>query len=893
MSILEAVTSTIGEALDELRGFLMTRLTAQGLALGQVARGTGNTSSVDGLVVTLDSGSFDAEVQAGRTFRLLSGALAGEEATILTVDGPAQITLDTALTAPWTSQSWEVERPADTEISVESTLYWQDAGEFYLGGIRYRYTGRTATSLSGLTHWDGEAWLPGLAQQQEPLDVVSDYSRARTQIDQLRRSFFVETGEGDALSTYGANIGRPRPEALADDDLYRAWLRAIGYGPFGTRLLLWEILDAVVGVGNWETFEDFTSPEDDFALIYVRPTSEDPTSLLGKTILDGSELVPATAATTVDVTGTPTVIGSVELAPETSARTVASGLGASSADGITIDGPASQFPARILPGDTFEVLTGPRRGERARVQARVSDTELTLGTVEGYGFDVLSGASGTFEWRITREVTDCRYGQPSDDTAEEYPGDAGTQAWSWQGTEAEVTGAVVMNSGALGRRTTIGSNIIGQTGWYSRSIRIVPDSNCVLELVAKPVTASVLESDGRQWLFSIRDGERAIAAAFFYEDGGEDAIAFVNVDTGVALHTPVVLQPTSATYRNFRLIKRGRGRVELWADQQLIATRDYADFFAVTETEFRFGCTGVAAAAVAEVRAIAWYGHTPVDYWAARATAADVTAAPDRDVGSLGGIVQVGDVGRVLWVRGGNARNPGGGNANGEWEIEARVDASTATVIGRTRDGATFRRGYGSMIFLPEDLALPFPDALGHSIEILTGPETGVYPITRMLGDDFEDLAVAPDSELESDLGEAASRGTSVVIEVSGAPAGGFTATDGEYQWRVVPVFAADTGLLAEISDAGTLAGQTLTLRQALPITSPLPVLEVSYSTLDSAHTEAESARNDSSTPLTPFYLYDVWGLSREVIEGAVAEGIKVDLDSLQRDDAGLHVVED
>lgn len=886
--LLEALTGAVGEALGEIRGHLLTRLTAPARPIEQVSRGSATLSSGDGVNLTLSTGIFGAGVVAGTRLRLLSGASAGASALVVSVGGGGTTAVVGAgLPASFAGLSWEVERLADTTIAVESTLYWSATGEFFLGAVRYRYTGTTPTSLTGLTHYDGEAWLPGVAQRQEPLDVVADYTRNRTALDRLRRSFFVETALGEELNDLGANHGRPRLEALADDDTYRAWLRATMYAPWGTRLAVFQILDALLGAGAWESFEDFTG-SDDFARIYLRLTGEDVEDPAGQAWLGGDVFRLPSSSTTIVVPEPPIRVGSVVLAPDSSARVVASGSGALTTNGTTITGAPGTFPARIRRGDAFEVLDGPRAGERGLIATNVSTSQLTLGSVTGHSGGGLSGASPAFRWRVVRQVTDCRFVRPSSDTALEYDGDPGTAAWSWQGTVAEGTGALLVTDAVSGDRTAWGSPTAGLTGWYRRQARIQPESIGELEIVGAAATSSVLSpTDGLQWTVQIRDGARAIAIGFFYVDGLVDGIGFLNATTGAVIGAVISL-PITVNFRSIVLRKRGRDTVQLMADGVPLASLAYASFAAATETELRVGCVSTTNPAFANVREMSWRIETSTDYWAARAAAGTVTASPARNVGGLGGIVLVGDVGRDLEVSGAVARNPGGGTANGVWSIEARVDANTATVVGPTRAGATFRLAHPTRIFLPPEYALTFPDALGHQLQILDGDDAGTYGIAALLDSSFTDLAgLVPDSVGQA-LGNIRER--ALVVEVTGAPVGGFTATDGSYAWRIVPVFAADTGLAVQIADAGTVATSTLTLRQALPITTPLPVVAVTYTVVNSAHTEAET---DVAGTRWPFFLFDGWGALRPLLLEIAAAGVEVNLDDLQRDAAGLHIVTD
>lgn len=893
MSLLDAITSAVGEALAELSGHVETRLAAQARALEQVARGTGTLGSADGVNLTLSAGTFGAGVVAGTRLRLLSGASAGASATVVSVGGGGTTAVVGAgLPGSFASLSWEVERLADTSITVESTLAWPAAGDFFARGVRHRFTGRTATTLTGITHYDGADWLPGVAAQLEPGTVVADYTRARSALDLLRRSFFVETARNDELTTLAANLGRDRPPALTDAEQFRAWLRAVAFAPHGTRLALYQVLDALFGVGAWEAFEDFTGA-DDFARIFVRLTAEDPLDPEGRWYLDTPARVLPASTTSVVVPGTPITVESVTLAPDSSARLVATGT-ASTTDGAALTGAAGTFPARVRVGDLLRVLDGPLAGQVGRVSAYASTTSITLGSLRGLAGGPLTGAAAGFRFEIVRDVTDCRRARPSTDTALEYDGDTGTTAWAWGGTGVEATHSLIVSDSSAGDRTAWGSLTTGVTGYYERAVRVTAESDVEVTLVAAPATSTILDAtNGLQWAVDLHDGERAIRFGFLYVDGVVDYVALLD-DSGAALAGANL--GGSTQYRTFTLHKRGRSAVELRVNGALVARANYNDFASTSARYLRLGCLTTAAAGIVNVRDVAWSIETPTDFWSTRTGAATLTTG-SSNVGGLAGLILVGDVGRALHLTGADARNAGGGTGNGTWEITARVDANTATVRGRTRAGATFRRGHPSRIFLPADAALMFPDALGHNLRIVNGPDAGVYGIARLLDAGFVDIATrAPASSgrnaAVSGTGtfEPTVRELSTIVEVTGAPVGGFTASDGEYDWRIEPVFATDASLTAQLEDAASFTGSTLTLRQTLPAVQPV---EVTYSRVLSGHVEAEGAINDATTPRWPAYLYDAWGQFRDLVLDAAAAGFVVDLDSLQRDAAGLHIVED
>lgn len=257
MGFLEGATSAIGDELNDLFGYASTRLTAIAYPERQLQSGTSSLNYNGTSIVQLTSGSFLAEVAAGMKIRLLSGAFVGYEATVLTRDSSTQCTLSPTFpfVTAQTGVSWEIVIPADTTLNVENATEFTDApGRVVLDGCLYWYTGKTATTLTGITNEgvpggpDGQdTSFSGVKQQHKTRALVSDYSRAKNALDQYRRSFMVETAEGKDLDVVGSNLGVDRPPELEDDDVYRRLIMAVAYTPRGTIFAMEQVLDALLG----------------------------------------------------------------------------------------------------------------------------------------------------------------------------------------------------------------------------------------------------------------------------------------------------------------------------------------------------------------------------------------------------------------------------------------------------------------------------------------------------------------------------------------------------------------------------------------------------------------------------------------------------------------------
>lgn len=144
----------------------------------------------------------------------------------------------------------------DAIFPVETTHEWPDTGKVALDGVVYYYTGKTASTFTGITHTAAGATVVGARIQHRVETTVVDLSREYSAMDLLRRGFLVNYAEGDDLSTLGRNLGVDRLPIFKDDDQFRAVIKALAYSPRGTMLALEAALEAFVGAGNFEIYED-------------------------------------------------------------------------------------------------------------------------------------------------------------------------------------------------------------------------------------------------------------------------------------------------------------------------------------------------------------------------------------------------------------------------------------------------------------------------------------------------------------------------------------------------------------------------------------------------------------------------------------------------------------
>jgi hypothetical protein len=181
--------------------------------------------------------------------------------------------------------------PGDIVVTVESTHRFPDAGRLALGGVLARYTGRTTTTFTGVTNDD----LSALDVVLAPPGVVMDISRENTQLDDLRASFILATAEDSDLDVIGRNYGLRRPRGLGDT-AYRDFLQVAIFLEAQTIWGLEQVLDAVLGNGNYTLYEDL---ETELHTVYVLLPNTTSAISAGKTFLSGAE--PQTRSTTTTV----------------------------------------------------------------------------------------------------------------------------------------------------------------------------------------------------------------------------------------------------------------------------------------------------------------------------------------------------------------------------------------------------------------------------------------------------------------------------------------------------------------------------------------------------------------------------------------------------------------
>jgi len=181
-------------------------------------------------------------------------------------------------------------------LNIEGSFRFPDAGKVAVNGEIGTYTGKTVTptvtALTGVT---------GLTEDISTGAVVMDWSKATTQLDDLRSSFLTHLAVSDQLDTLARNFGINRPRGLGDAS-FRDALRALIYLDATTIYACEKILDAVIGVGNYTLYEDLVS---DIHRVHVVLTAAPLSQYQGKAYLVGAEAQARDNATQVTADYTP------------------------------------------------------------------------------------------------------------------------------------------------------------------------------------------------------------------------------------------------------------------------------------------------------------------------------------------------------------------------------------------------------------------------------------------------------------------------------------------------------------------------------------------------------------------------------------------------------------
>ena len=399
-----------------------------------------------------------------------------------------------------------------------------------------------------------------------------------------------------------------------------------------------------------------------------------------------------------------------------------------------------------------------------------------------------------------------------------YTGDAGVQVWTFAGASEA---ADVLTSTSDGGCVRMLDTVAANTAAYLHTMRVRPESNAYFELFVRPHTSNGTTAS---FQMQLADGDEIICVGFIRSTASTTAVGFIDSSTGAFLAGAGAILD-NATYYSVAIRKNGRGGVELLVNGSIVQTQALDGSFASTVlNEVRFGCLSALAGQVGSeyrIKDASYSAVTITDYWNIQGTAGASTGIAAFDTNS-GDMVPASDVGKSF--RTFDAANPVN---NGSWLTVTVPDTDNVTLTGRQQQLAIVESGNPSRIRIAGNArAFKFPDDVGKRIDLTaasTAPNPGTYVISQIL----DPVLLTPMTGILVDY--------SNVVEVTASP--GFV-TETEIPWKLLPNFTVASPISWELSNAGSVSGFTLTLRENPPLDIPggyVVIMEVVYSAIPSA----------------------------------------------------------
>jgi hypothetical protein len=459
-------------------------------------------------------------------------------------------------------------------------------------------------------------------------------------------------------------------------------------------------------------------------------------------------------------------------------------------------------------------------------------------------------------------TTETKTQKPSAEVIEEYPGDPGTNLWSYNGAN-EATEVLVQtaDSGCIEFPTA-------NQSFYAHRVRILQESEASVGIFFKVLSGTTLDATPK-WGLQLEDSAKAIAVGIAHVSAGIINVGFANLTTGTFLGSPTLM--TKNAYHDIEVVKDGTNRLILYLDGIEVERVPYTLFPNSIQRRLVFGALAALTNPVStRIRSVRFFVHTRTNFWNEYGASGSVNLANPTRFDTNSGFIQPGDVGKQLIISGSVILNPQGGNNNGDWIIDSFVDTDNVELTGRDQVNALLQTAFPTRVVVPTTgQQFKYPDDLGKKI-VISGSglgNDGSYTITDLL-----------DSSTFASLGAGASPipATTNVCVCSSATFVNETGLD----WKTEPVFFTETGLDWELSEAGARSGTTLTMRST-SILHPT-VLAVRYSRLLSAQILRDNTIDNQVTQeiptleyaYYPFYLSDPLGFVRGYLDDVTAAGV-------------------
>ena len=854
--IIESLTGVIGESDTEIGGYHKTRLPVA--ATTSIPLSTTYTWNGTTTITTPDT----SEVQPGDWIQLDSDEQFFE-IDGLTVDTSITILNPDSLTIPTGSSPSSLAR---TQLLVETNIGWPESGILGIGGVKYTYSGTAGPQyFTGLRYVKGGRTFPGVAKFHAKESEVVDLSRARSAMDLLRRAMLVNYAEGKDLNTLGRNLGVLRNPLLGDDDVFREVIKAVAYNPRGTFYGLTLALDALLGEGNYELFEDFNAfPMTVFIRITGGPFFAEDESQ-GKTFMVGPEYSITTGGTGINISAAPItrgVVSSVKLKDE--GRTFDCRVQYPSIDYL------EEYPGDPTP--TVWTYQGSGITEGTHVTHVGTVTSLAF-----FGTILTWNGTTTITTNATAGITAGTYVRLDSDGQWFEVIDVDTSALEL--TISNPYNLTIPSGATSSSKTSPADGAMEftlvpptDTNIYVHTNRVVAETDVAeLRMLARVPIGSPADTGPHTGMLLSDD---ALSGIVIVESlvTGDYRVGFSN---GLAVPTTYATI-AKGTWADIMLRKIRDEWWEVWVDGNLIDRVPYSSGALLSTGYSGLGHFSTSAAGnQMQVKEISFFARNTRDYWNYNGDGdCDVNVAnKNRITDSSSGFLS-GDVGKKIEVLGSAdaVRGAGLGDNNGVYEVTTFNGAGSVEVQGVTYADALIQNltvGTARIVVPAKGQQFKYPQDLGKEI-VISGSSLGndgTYVITDLL----DPLSL---SSLDDGL-------TRVPSETNACVVSSGLVTEVDVDYRIDPNFVTESGIDFVLSDAGSRTGTALTVRDTFPLTGNHAVYALTFSQLLTAQLlQDEDVENEvtQASPLEfayyPFYLNDPVGLVAAFIDDLTAAGV-------------------
>jgi hypothetical protein len=756
----------------------------------------------------------------------------------------------------------EAAEEGDVEATVETTEGWPNEGSFYCAGTKHTYSGK---DLAHLLNVD-----PPFPADRRVLTSVVDASRTFSGLDLVRNMIFVDTAEGVYLDALSRNYGLDRPEGVSDA-VWRAVVKAIAFSPKGTAYVLELLLDAILGEGTYEIFEDLENYPN---VVFIRLLDEDALTT-GKSYFAETEEVSSSTTTTVVASNAPvgdsrdsvTVVRLAADYAEVSGDVLPS---AEPDTAWTYTGTTAEGTVVTVNGDgtvKLEDTSGTEVGARYERALRVDvQSEIVVEwEIELLAYDVLFLPAGALE-----AASGC-FVRVHDGTGEIFVGITDTDVWF--GSDLTVSTALSAGRHRFTLRKPAGiedgypANQAVVELWIdgvkalSRTYDAVVGASALrkIEFGSMSVKATS-EVDWHDLRVSVKNG-RNYWNTRFAEDSDVDvsdpdeivsaAAAFVAADVG----RTIIVRPSENPVFGSTAHGRNNGAYK-------IASVDAADTITVTGIPYKGGTAeGDTFALDEEQHDVFTAEDAGVQASFQTGTGANGITWKARYGGDDGNLLKI----AIIAV----ANNPSIQTSvvvsGSERHIEVRPVANAGSVIQSTAEEVVEAVNANTSFSAIAEASL-------------VGDGSGVVAAVASTffadGEDGKLLTISG-----SALGNNGTRKLATLVDERTVLLGSHLSIpamteESGLTWQKDPNFATESGLDIEIVAGGTIsASPTLTLRRALAASPQL--LELQYSVRPDGQLESSVNVDGSSGARAPLYLADPLAFLRGIIDTLTVAGVE------------------